>query len=161
MSKWHRNHIPSLSVVHSSTPLCYIQNATLLTFMPPFILIYMYMFELILISQLHPYEKYREKGKTLTGYLNNSWRKEKCNRRKKKRKKKGHLFLKFGKISALRICFTDVEFHEQNLPFEAMLSNITIFFCFFVCFFTVSMKRSEYIYTTLTLHKYRNNNYCT
>lgn len=51
--------------------------------MPPFILIYMYMFELILISQLHPYEKYREKGKTLTGYLNNSWRKEKCNRKKK------------------------------------------------------------------------------
>lgn len=24
--------------------------------------------------------------------------------------------------------FTDVEFHEQNLPFEAMLSNITIFY---------------------------------
>lgn len=38
--------------------------------------------------------------------------------------------------------------------FEAMLSNITFFF-------TVRMKRSEYIYTTLTLHKYRNNDYCT
>lgn len=45
------------------------------------------MFELILISQLHPYEKYREKGKTLTGYLNNSWRKEKCNRKKEEEKK--------------------------------------------------------------------------
>lgn len=136
------------------TQLCYIQNATLLTFMPPFILIYMYRFEHILISQLHPYEKYREKGKTLTeqAYLNNSWRKEKCNRKKR------YLFVKFGKISALRICFTDVEFHEQNVPFEAMLSNITTFLFFN---FTVSMKRSEYIYTTLTLHKYRNNNYCT
>lgn len=41
------------------------------------------MFELILISQLHPYEKYREKGKTLTGYLNNSWRKENRNRKKR------------------------------------------------------------------------------
>lgn len=42
--------------------------------------------------------------------------------------KKGHLFLKFWKISELKMSFTDVEFHEQNLPFEAMLSNITIFF---------------------------------
>lgn len=50
--------------------------------------------------------------------------------------------------------FTRVVYHERNLPFEAMLSNITISF-------TARMKRSEYIYTTLTLHKYRNNNYCT
>lgn len=46
----------------SHTSPCYIQNAVLLTFMPPFISIYMYMFELY-ISQLHPYEKYREKAK--------------------------------------------------------------------------------------------------
>lgn len=137
----HQSYIPT-----SSIPVCYIQNATLLTFMPPFILIYMYMFELILISQLHPYEKYREKGKTLTGYLNNSWRKEKQNG-------EGHLFLNFWKILGLKISFADAEFHEQNLPFEAMLSNITIF--------TVRVKRSEYIYNTLTLHKYRNNDYCT
>lgn len=50
------------------------------------------MFELILISQLHPYENTEKKAKTLTGYLNNSWRKEKRNR---KQKEKGHLFLKF------------------------------------------------------------------
>lgn len=51
------------------TPVCYIQNATLLTFMPPFILIYMYMFELILISQLHPYEKIQREKRQNTDWI--------------------------------------------------------------------------------------------
>ena len=70
-------HIPFTSVIHIQLApcRCYIQNAILLTFMPPFILIYMYMFELTLISQLHPYENTEKRAKTLTGYLNNCWRK--------------------------------------------------------------------------------------
>lgn len=58
-------HISQPHSIHvtSHAPLCYIQNATLLTFMPPFISIYMYMFELY-ISQLHPYEKYRKRQNT-------------------------------------------------------------------------------------------------
>lgn len=54
-------HTISVIDSNSSITMCYIQNATLLTFMPPFILIYMYIFELILISQLHPYENTEEK----------------------------------------------------------------------------------------------------
>lgn len=68
LSAW-RQWEPELCLSHTRTtfhpchtPPCYIQNAVLLTFMPPFISIYMYMFELY-ISQLHPYEKYREKAK--------------------------------------------------------------------------------------------------
>lgn len=45
------------------------------------------------------------------------------------------------------------EFQEQKSPFEALLSNFKIF--------TVRVRSSEYIYSTLTLHKYRNNNYST
>lgn len=135
MSKWHRNHIPSLSVVHSSTPLCYIQNATLLTFMPPFILIYMYMFELILISQLHPYEKYREKGKTLTGYLNNSWRKEKCNRRKKKEKKKRTPVLEVWKNISIKNLFYRRGIPWAESPFWSDAEQYHNFFLFFCLFF--------------------------
>lgn len=104
---------------YSSILVRYIQNATLLTFMPPFISIYMFMLALILISQLHPYEKYREKGKTLTWYLNNSWgEKNKTNSKKNKKKTKQNntIFLGVWKIS-FKTSFTDVEFHEQNLPF--------------------------------------------
>lgn len=44
----HQERIPSIPAAHNSSPTrpSSIQNATLLTFMPPFILIYMYMFEL-------------------------------------------------------------------------------------------------------------------
>lgn len=71
----------------------YIQNATLLTFMPPFILIYMYMFELILISQLHPYENTEKKAKNTDWILKQLLEKKK--KRNRKQKEKGHLFLKF------------------------------------------------------------------
>lgn len=48
------------------------------------------MFELILISQLHPYEKYREKGKNTDWILKQLLErkeKKKCNRKKKKKEK--------------------------------------------------------------------------
>lgn len=45
--------------------------------MPPFISIYMFMLALILISQLHPYEKYREKGKNTDLILKQLFEKKK------------------------------------------------------------------------------------
>lgn len=136
--------------------------------MPPFILIYMYMFELILISQLHPYEKYREKGKNTDWILKQLLKRKekKCNRKKKKKKKerKGHLFpWSFWKISGLKIFLLQMwnSMSRISLLKQKCWANITCFCVFFSSFFTVRMKRSEYIYTTLTLHKYRNNDYCT
>lgn len=63
--------------------------------MPPFILIYMYMFELILISQLHPYEKYREKGKNTDWILKQLSEKRKQKKSVTGEKKRVHLLLKF------------------------------------------------------------------
>lgn len=44
--------------------------------------------------------------------------------------KKRQLFSSSGKISALRICFTDLEFREQNLPFDVMSRDVALFFLF-------------------------------
>lgn len=109
-------HISQPHSIHvtSHAPLCYIQNATLLTFMPPFILIYMYMFELY-ISQLHPYEKYRKRQNTDCIF--------KLLKEKKKKaitEKERQLFSSSGKISALRICFTDLEFRESPFWFDVV-----------------------------------------
>lgn len=53
---------------------------------------------------------------------------------KEKKPKRSHngkerqLFSSSGKISALRICFTDLEFREQNLPFDVMSRDVALFF---------------------------------
>lgn len=57
--------------------------------------------------------------------------KKKSETETKKKKEEDNRCWKFGKISALRILlffYTEVEFREQNLPFEATLSNITIIY---------------------------------
>lgn len=88
-----------------------------------------------------------KKAKTLTGYLNNSWkekkRKEKSVTERKKRKRTP-VSLKFLKnIRIKNFSLTDVEFLEQNLPFEAkMLSNYHIFF---VVFFSSFYGKNEKI----------------
>lgn len=143
---------PHSTHVTCHAPLCYIQNATLLTFMPPFISIYMYMFELY-ISQLHPYEKYRKRQNTDCIFKQFSEGKKKAITEKERQ-----LFSSSGKISVSRICFTDLEFRES--PFWSDV--VRYYYFFFPLFLKLKCeKRFEYIYTTLTLHKYRNNNYCT
>lgn len=109
----------SIAVTDSSghMPQCYIQNAIiLLTFMPPLILIYIYMFELVLISQLHPYEKYRE-GQT-TDWIQLL---EKRKREIKWNRTKGHLSMMLSQASTLKFCtfffLTDVVIPKAESPF--------------------------------------------
>lgn len=172
MSKCRRNHILCVSAAHNSSPTrpSSIQNATLLTFMPPFILIYMYMFELIFnFTAPSIWKIQRKRQKTLTGYLNNSWRKRKSVTEMKK-EKRGQLCLKIWKNISIKnfFCwfFVFLFFYRGGIPWaeSPFWSDAEQYHNFFFSLFfspTVIMKRSEYIYTTLTLHKYRNNNYCT
>lgn len=84
----------------------------------------------------------RIKGKNTDWILKQLWGK---NRTEKNR----DTFSKsFWKIAGLEITFIDVEFHEAEFPF----CNHN---------FVKVKHEKQNIYTTLTLHKYRNNNYCT
>lgn len=78
--------------------------------------------------------KIQRKGKTLTVYLNNSQRGKKQKPKRSHNGKERQLFSSSGKISALRICFTDLEFREQNLPFDVMSRDVALFFLLSVCF---------------------------
>lgn len=78
--------------------------------------------------------KIQRKGKTLTVYLNNSQRGKKQKPKRSHNGKERQLFSSSGKISALRICFKDLEFRKQNLPFEVMSRNVALFFLLSICF---------------------------
>lgn len=54
--------------------------------------------------------------------------KEKKKPKRSRNGKERQLFSSSGKISALRICFTDLEFREQNLPFDAISRDVALFF---------------------------------
>lgn len=122
------------------------------------------MFELILISQLHPYEKIQREKRQNTDWI----LQQLLERKKKKRNSKQQKEKKKDTCSWIFEKYQDYKFYRSGIlwaesPFEAAPSIITFISEYFlnVFFPPVRMKRSEYIYTTLTLHKYGNNNYCT
>lgn len=158
MTKWHRNHIPHISATLSSTLLCYIQNATLLTFMPPFILIYMYMFELIFNFTAPSIWKIQRKRQNTDWIL-----KQLSKERKKKSVTEEEKKIRTPVLEVWKNISVKNLFYRCGIPWaeSPFWSDAEQYHKIFFFPFTVSMKRSEYIYTTLTLHKYRNNNYCT
>lgn len=141
---------PHSTYVTCHAPPCYIQNATLLTFMPPFISIYMYMFELY-ISQLHPYEKYRKRQNTDCIFKQLSEKKKSHNRKRKT------AVLEFWKnISVKNLLY------RSGIPWVSLLMRFRAITIFFSLILKLKCENKfEYIYTTLTLHKYRNDSYYT